>query len=63
MIAYKGERVRRIVLKEEKEKKRFFNLPEEDEIYFEIEKKEKEEKAQVRKRVFKELEKKYKTDN
>ncbi|WP_175480392.1 hypothetical protein [Gracilibacillus ureilyticus] len=50
------------MLKESSGKKKFFNLPKEDEIHFTLEEKEKEEKEQVVNKVFQELDKKYQND-
>ncbi|WP_153403261.1 hypothetical protein [Gracilibacillus oryzae] len=47
------------MLKEPRDKKRFFNLSEEDQIDFTLEEKEKAEKEKLAKKVFQDVAKKY----
>ncbi|MFC4404889.1 hypothetical protein [Gracilibacillus xinjiangensis] len=52
-----------MVPKEAKGKKKFFNIPKEDEIHFILEEKEKAEKEKVANKVLQELAKKYEGEN
>lgn len=48
-----------MALKEEKRKKKYFNLSEDDQLDFDLEEEEKSEKSQVANKVFEKLNEKY----